>query len=103
MIKTTIAVGAASVATAAALGSIALYAHGRDQRQTDINKAVCVSVVRLDNAITQSLRRSQVALPKIQYYRQHPSELASQEADIRASLKRFVPPRECVGATLTRR
>ena len=103
MLKTVIVVAAASLATAVSLIAIALYAHNRDERQADINKAVCLSVVKLDAAITDSLRRSLVQLPKLQYYRDHPDELQTQRSEVRRSLANFVPPKECVNHKLTGR
>ena len=98
MKKTFITVAAASLAILAALTSIAIYAKQRDARQSDINKAVCVSVVRLDLAISETLQRSLKSLPKIQYYREHPAELRTAQRETRISLRKFVPPRACVGA-----
>ena len=104
MVRTAIAVAAASVATASSLFTISLYAHDRAARQNDINQAVCLAVVKLDTAITDTLKRSLANIPKVQYYREHPAELRAQQADIRRSLKKFVPPPECGNkSNLTRR
>ncbi len=65
------------------------------ERQKAINTAVCSAVVHLDAAITQSLRRSLTDLPKIAYYKAHPTELATQQREVRRSLKTFLPPKAC--------
>jgi hypothetical protein len=96
MWKTTIAIAAAALSTAGALLVIAQTTTQRDQRQQDINRVVCQAVVKLDGAISDSLRRTLTALPKIAYYKEHPQELAVQLADTRETLSEFVPPVECV-------
>jgi hypothetical protein len=98
MTRTIVAVFAAAVATAACLVLIAVYSSQRDQRQSDINKAVCQAVVKLDGAVTDSLKRSLKNLPKIAYYKDHPDELAIQQEQTRETLKEFIPPTECVGS-----
>jgi len=95
MVKTVIGVSAASLATAAAAVTLTITAHQRGSQQMDINRAVCTAVVRLDEAISDTLRRSLVNIPKLDYYKQHPADLARQERDIRETLKKFVPPPEC--------
>jgi hypothetical protein len=97
MLKTAIGVTAASIATAAALSTIAITVHNRDSRQADINAAVCHAVVKLDGAITDSLNRSLTAIPKIQYYKDHPDERKAQLANIRDDINNFKPPPECGG------
>lgn len=95
MIRTAITVAAASLATAASFVTVSTVGHAHEARQQDINSAVCKAVVKLDGAITDSLHRSLVNLPKLAYYQQHPDELASQKAEVRETLKTFRPPPEC--------
>lgn len=95
MIKTTIMVGAASVASAASLASLAVLSRDRAQSQKSINVSVCRSVVSLDRTIRTSLGESLKTLPTITYYKHHPAELLQQQRLIARELEQFTPPRAC--------
>jgi len=58
------------------------------------NHRVCVAIQNLNAAITASLNRSLDNLPKIQYFREHPEELARQRGEIERQLVVF-RPRSC--------
>lgn len=77
------------------ISTVGYVLYGRESTQRDVNAAVCKAVIRLDNAITSSLRRSLIDTPKLAYYKDHPDELADQIAQIRRTIKQFVPPPEC--------
>lgn len=99
MLKTSIAVMAAGIATAASVVSLGVVQEQRTKEQQNINVAVCRSVVNLDGAITHTLERSLVTLPKISYYQEHPAELARQKFLTQQALKEFIPPKSCSSLT----
>ena len=54
----------------------------------------CLAIQNLNRVITASLQRSRRNLPRIQYYQQHPVELARQLAEVDRELRVF-RPRTC--------
>lgn len=95
MVRTVIATAAAAVAVGSSLIAIAAYSHQRDNNQQSINQAVCTAVAKLDNAITNTLKRTQKNLPHVAYYQEHPGELATQQQQIVREIRQFRPPPEC--------
>lgn len=63
-------------------------------QQNKTNQTVCVAVNNLNAAITLSLKRSLVNIPKLAYYKEHPDERDSQLAEVRRTLVTF-RPRSC--------
>lgn len=80
---------------AASIGAVSYTFYQREGSQRDVNAAVCRAVVRLDGAISESLRRSLDNIPKLAYYQHHPAEMRSQLREVRRSIRKFVPPPEC--------
>ncbi len=57
--------------------------------QSKTNRQICVAFNEFDSVVTTTLKRSKANLPKITYFRDHPAELADQQAEIARQLGEF--------------
>jgi hypothetical protein len=77
--------------------SIALIVFALWQRKTTLdetNHRICVAIRNIDVVVTAQLERSRHNLPKLAYFREHPSELHDQQNRIEEQLRAF-RPRDC--------
>lgn len=68
---------------------IAVTVNNHAARSTDAK--ICKAVNRVNTTIVDTLKRSEATIPKLQYYKDHPEELARQEAEIEAEIVKFSP------------
>ena len=68
---------------------VAVTANNRSARSTD--EKICRAVNRVDITIVATLHRTKTNLPKLAYYRDHPTELADQKLEIDREIVRFKP------------
>lgn len=94
MDKNTLLVVFAGACIVAAFVLFGLAFYQRTQVVNEANQRICVAVNNINTVITQTLRRSLANVPRLSYYKQHPDELAQQEAEIRREIRRF-KPRTC--------
>lgn len=78
----------AMVASSIAL-VVTVAVNNHSARSTD--RKICEGVNRVNITIIATLKRNEATIPKLQYYKDHPEELARQEAEIAAEIVKFQP------------
>lgn len=78
------------LSTATIIAAVVLGA----RNQNKVNHQVCAGFNNLNRIVTATLQRQLANLPKLAYFRDHPGELAGQQAEIVAELEQF-RPRSC--------
>jgi hypothetical protein len=66
----------------------------REQAQKETSHTICVAVNNLNRVIDTTLTRSKRNIPRLAYYKHHPSELRAQIREVNRTLRLF-RPRTC--------
>lgn len=81
--------GLCAAMMAVSIGLVAYSIYQAVDQQKQVDRRICRAFNKFDGLVSAQIRRTAVNLPKLTYYRAHPAELASQEAEIRRELAQF--------------